>query len=165
MLIGANMRGASLLYGPLAAVRAIPDLTLAILCVVIVGIGPAAGMLALAIFYAAMIGKVFADLFLAADWRPIEALRTTGATRMMIAFYGLLPITVTNLVSMGCYSFECAVRAAVIVGAVGGGGLGAELVGTISGFDYHRAATLILLLVILVSVLDTLSWLLRHFEQ
>ena len=70
----------------------------------------------------ALIGKVFADLFLTVDRRPIEALRTTGATRIMVAFYGLLPITLDNLVSMGCYSFECAVRAAVIVGAVGGGG-------------------------------------------
>jgi phosphonate transport system permease protein len=165
MVIGAQVRGARLLYGLLSGLRAIPDLTLAILCVVVVGIGPAAGMLALAIFYAAMIGKVFADLFLAADWRPIEALRSVGATRLMVAFYGLLPITVTNLVSMGCYSFECAVRAAVIVGAVGGGGLGAELVGTINAFDYGRATTLIILLVILVSVLDSLSWLLRRHPR
>jgi phosphonate transport system permease protein len=165
MLVGAQVRGARLLYGLLSGLRAIPDLTLAILCVVVVGIGPAAGMLALAIFYAAMIGKVFADLFLAADWRPIEALRSVGATRLMVAFYGLLPITVTNLVSMGCYSFECAVRAAVIVGAVGGGGLGAELVGTINAFDYGRATTLIILLVILVSALDSLSWLLRRHPR
>jgi phosphonate transport system permease protein len=165
MLIGAQVRCARLLYGLLSGLRAIPDLTLAILCVVVVGIGPAAGMLALAIFYAAMMGKVFADLFLAADWRPIEALRSVGATRLMVAFYGLLPITVTNLVSMGCYSFECAVRAAVIVGAVGGGGLGAELVGTINAFDYGRATTLIILLVILVSVLDSLSWLLRRHPR
>lgn len=165
MLIGAQVRGARALYAGLAAVRAIPDLTLAILCVVVVGIGPAAGMLALAIFYTAMIGKVFADLFLAADWRPIEALRTTGATRLMVAFYGLLPITAANLVSMGCYSFECAVRAAVIVGAVGGGGLGSELIGTIAGFDYRRATTLIILLVILVSALDSMSWLLRRHPR
>jgi phosphonate transport system permease protein len=165
MLIGAQIRGARALYAVLSVVRAIPDLTLAILCVVVVGIGPAAGMLALAIFYTAMIGKVFADLFLAADWRPVEALRTTGATRMMVAFYGLLPITISNLVSMGCYSFECAVRAAVIVGAVGGGGLGAELVGTIAGFDYPRATTLILLLIVLVSLLDSLSWVLRRHPR
>jgi len=165
MLIGAQVKGARALYAVLAAVRAIPDLTLAILCVVVVGIGPAAGMLALAIFYTAMIGKVAADLFLAADWHPIEALRTTGATRLMVAFYGLLPITVGNLVSMGCYSFECAVRAAVIVGAVGGGGLGSELIGTIAGFDYRRASTLIILLVILVSALDAMSWLLRRHPR
>ena len=165
MLIGAHVRGAGTLYALLAGVRAIPDLTLAILCVVVVGIGPAAGMLALAIFYSAMVGKVFADLFLAADRRPLEALRTTGATRLLVALYGMLPLTVTNLVTMGCYSFECAVRAAVIVGAVGGGGIGAELVGTISAFDYHRATTLIILLVVLVSVLDSLSWLLRRHPR
>jgi len=165
MLIGAQIPGARALYAAMAAVRAIPDLTLAILCVVVVGIGPAAGTLALAIFYTAMVGKVFADLFLAADWRPIEALRTTGATRLMVAFFGLLPMTVTNLVSMGCYSFECAVRAAIIVGAVGGGGLGSELVGTIAGFDYQRATTLILLLIVLVSALDSLSWILRRHPR
>jgi phosphonate transport system permease protein len=165
MLIGAQVKGARALYAGLAVVRAVPDLTLAILCVVVVGIGPAAGMLALAIFYTAMIGKVFADLFLAADWRPIEALRTTGATRLMVALYGLLPVTVSNLVSMGCYSFECAVRAAVIVGAVGGGGLGSELIGTIAGFDYRHASTLIILLVVLVSALDSISWLLRRHPR
>jgi phosphonate transport system permease protein len=165
MLIGADVRGARALYGLLSAIRAIPDLTLAILGVVVVGIGPAAGMLALAIFYAAMIGKVFADLFLAADWRPLEALHATGASRMTVAFYGLLPITLTNLVSTGCYSFECAVRAAVIVGAVGGGGLGAEIVGAISAFDYHRATTLIILLVVLVCSLDSMSWLLRRYPR
>src|SRR5690242_19391538 len=165
IFVGAQMRGATLVYGLLSGLRAIPDLTLAILCVVVVGIGPAAGMLALAIFYSAMVGKVFADLFLAADWRPLEALRTTGATRLLVALYGMLPLTVTNLVTMGCYSFECAVRAAVIVGAVGGGGIGAELVGTISAFDYHRATTLIILLIVLVSGLDSLSWLLRRHPR
>lgn len=165
MLIGAQLPGARALYAMLASVRAIPELTLAILCVVVVGIGPAAGMLALGIFYSAVIGKVFADLFLGADRRPIDALRSTGATRLMVAFYGLLPITIGNLVSMGCYSFEAAVRAAVIVGAVGGGGLGSELIGTIAGFDYQRASTLILLLVILVSALDSMSWLLRRHPR
>ena len=165
MLIGANVHGARMLYSLLSAVRAIPDLTLAILCVVVVGIGPGAGMLALAIFYTAMVGKVFADLLLAADWRPVEALRATGASRVAVALYGLLPLTINNLVTMGCYSFECAVRAAVIVGAVGGGGIGSELVGTISAFDYQRATTLIMLLVLLVSGLDSLSWLLRRHPR
>ena len=162
LLIGARIRGSRLLYGILAAVRAIPDLTLAILCVIVVGIGPAAGMLALAIFYAAMVGKVFADLFLAVDRRPLEALLSTGARQFSVALYGLLPLSKSNLLSMGCYSFECAVRAAVVVGAVGGGGLGTELVGTISAFDYHRATTLIIMLVMLVSALDSLSWAIRR---
>jgi phosphonate transport system permease protein len=162
MLIGARVPGAQLLYGAISAIRAIPDLTLAILCVVVVGIGPAAGTLALAIFYTAMVAKVFADLFLTADERPLDALRATGGSRLSVALFGLLPLTVSDLVSMGCYSFECAVRAAVIVGAVGGGGLGTELVGTLNAFDYHRATTLIIILVLIVASLDSLSWLLRR---
>lgn len=69
----------------------------------------------------AAVGKLFSDLLRAADWRPVAALRATGATRLMVPLYGLLPITAGNLVSMGRCSFACAVRAAVIVGAVGGG--------------------------------------------
>ncbi|HLI12914.1 MAG TPA: phosphonate ABC transporter, permease protein PhnE [Alphaproteobacteria bacterium] len=162
MVIGARLPGSGILYGALSAVRAVPDLTLAILCVIVVGLGPAAGMSALAVFYTAMVGKVFADLFRAADWRPLEALRATGASGLSVALFGLFPLTLNDLISMGCYSFECAVRAAVIVGAVGGGGLGTELVGTLNAFDYHRATTLIIILVLIVTALDSLSWWLRR---
>jgi phosphonate transport system permease protein len=162
LLIGARAPGGRALHVLLTALRAIPDLTLAILCVVIFGLGPAAGMLALAIFYTAMVGKVFADLFLTADRAPIEALQATGAGRISVALFGFVPLTLKDLMSFGCYSFECAVRAAVIVGAVGGGGLGTELVGTLNGFKFHRAATIILILVLLVLALDALSWLLRQ---
>src|SRR4051812_10406471 len=74
MVVGSRVRGGRVLHGALTAARAIPDLTLAILCVVVFGLGPAAGMLALAIFYTAMIGKVYADLFLGASRAPLEAL-------------------------------------------------------------------------------------------
>ena len=77
--IAARLPGYRFLYTALGSLRSIPDLTLAIFCVVIVGIGPAAGMLALAIFYSAAIGKIFADLFRSADPEPLEALRATGA--------------------------------------------------------------------------------------
>lgn len=165
MLIGARVPGGRLLYAALSAVRAIPELTLAILCVIVVGIGPAAGIFALAIFYTAMIGKVFADLFLAADPRPLEALGSTGASKLSIALFGLLPLTARDLLSMGCYSFECAVRAAIIVGAVGGGGLGTELVSTLNAFDYHRATTLIIILVLIIASVDSISWLLRRISS
>ena len=162
MIIGSRVRGARVLYGALTGIRAVPDLTLAILCVVVFGLGPAAGMLALAIFYTAMVGKVFADLFMAADPRPIEALYATGASRISVSIFGLVPLAVKDLLSLGCYSLECAVRAAVIVGAVGGGGLGTELVGTLNGFQFHRAATIIIILILLVGSIDSLSWILRR---
>lgn len=165
LIIGARAPGARILYEILTAVRAIPDLTLAILCVVVFGIGPAAGMLALAAFYTAMIGKIFADLFLSAEQRPLEALRVTGASRTSVALFGLIPLKLKDLLTQGCYSFECAVRAAVIVGAVGGGGLGTELIGTLNAFDYHRVTTLIIVLILTMSVLDHVSWVVRRVPR
>jgi phosphonate transport system permease protein len=162
LMIGARLPGSRLIYTLLAGLRAIPDLTLAILCVVVMGLGPAAGLAALAIFYTAMVGKVFADLFLAAERRPLEALQSTGAPPLLVGLFGLLPLASRDLLSMGCYSFECAVRAAVIVGAVGGGGLGTELVGALSALDYRSATTILILLVLVVRGLDELSFALRR---
>jgi len=158
--IGAGLPGSRLLYGLLTAFRSIPDLTLAILCVVVVGIGPSAGMLALAIFYSAAVGKIFADLFRSADPAPIEALRATGAGRLAVALFGHLPLRLKDILSYGAYEFESAVRASVIVGAVGGGGLGTEIVGTINAIDYRRTTTLILALILLIAIIDRFAhWL------
>jgi phosphonate transport system permease protein len=163
LYIGARLPGSRFLYGALATVRAIPDLTLAILFVMVVGIGSPSGMLALAVFYAAAMGKVFADLFVSADPEPVEALHATGAGRLMVALYGLLPLRSRDLLTYGSYEFESKVRACVIVGAVGAGGLAGELMGTISMMDYRRTATVIVILVLLVAFLDRLAWLVRRY--
>jgi phosphonate transport system permease protein len=152
--VGAGLPGSHWVYAALASVRSIPDLTLGILCVVVVGIGPAAGMLALAIFYSAAIGKIFADLFRAAERQPLQALRATGASRLSVALFGLMPLRSKDILSYGTYEFESAVRCSVIVGAVGGGGIGTELVGTINALDFRRATTIILLLIALIAVID-----------
>jgi phosphonate transport system permease protein len=156
LIIGARLPGSRALYALLASFRSIPDLTLAILCVVLVGLGPAAGILALTLFYSAAMGKIFADLFASADPAPIEALHATGATRIMVAFYGLLPLRLKDLLTYGGYEFESAIRASVIVGAVGAGGIGTELVGSLNMTDYHRVTTLIIMLVALVASIDLL---------
>jgi phosphonate transport system permease protein len=162
LIIGARLPGSRALYALLTSFRSIPDLTLAILCVVLVGLGPAAGTLALTLFYSAAMGKIFADLFASADPCPIEALRATGATRIMVAFYGLLPLRLKDLLTYGGYEFESAIRASVIVGAVGAGGIGTELVGSLNMTDYHRATTLIILLVVLIASIDLLVWYVRR---
>jgi len=149
----------------LGALRAIPDLTLAILAVVVIGLGPAAGIAALAVFYTAMIGKVFSELLLAAPSAPVDALKATGAGRVSIAAFGLIPLTSRDLLSFGAYAFDCAVRASVIVGAVGAGGLGTELVGAINALDYRRAALLILILVVMVAVVDAFGSLIRQYPR
>jgi phosphonate transport system permease protein len=162
LIIGARLPGSRALYALLTTFRSIPDLTLAILCVVLVGLGPSAGTLALALFYSAAMGKIFADLFSSADPGAIEALHATGATRSMIAFYGLLPLRLKDLLTYGGYEFESAIRASVIVGAVGAGGIGTELVGSLNMTDYHRATTLIIMLVALIAAVDFLGFYVRR---
>jgi phosphonate transport system permease protein len=161
--IGARLPGCRVLYSLLASLRAIPDLTMAILFVVVVGIGPPSGMLALATFYAAAMGKVFADLFVSADPEPVDALHATGAKPLMVALYGLLPLRSKDLLTYGSYEFESKVRACVIVGAVGAGGLASELIGTINQLEYRNTATVIIVLVLLIAVIDRITWLVRRY--
>jgi len=163
LIIGARLPGSRLLYSFLVVLRSIPDLTVAILCVVIVGIGPGAGMLAIAVYYGAAMGKMGGDLFLSADPAPVESLRATGARPLTVAFYGLLPLRLKDLLTYGAYDFECAMRAAVIVGSVGAGGLGTELVSAINQYDYRHTTTLVILLVLLIALFDTMAALVRRY--
>jgi phosphonate transport system permease protein len=163
LYVGARMPGARFVYSLLASVRAIPDLTMAILFVVVVGIGSPSGMLALATFYTAAMGKVFADLFVSADPGPVEALRATGAGSLTVALYGLLPLRSRDVLTYGSYEFESKVRACVIVGAVGAGGLATEVMGTINEYRYDRTSTVLIVLVLLIIVIDRASWLLRRY--
>src|ERR1041385_306603 len=159
---GLRLPGFRIILILLTAVRAIPDLTLAILCVITFGIGVGAGTLALSIYYAAAISKMMGNLFTTAPPRPIEALTATGASRLQIALYGLLPSTCSDLLSYGSYECESAIRTSVIVGAVGGGGLGSELVGSLAALASHRVATQVLALVLVIAIFDRLTvWLRR----
>ena len=162
VLIGTRAPGHRLVGTVLASLRAIPDLTLAILAVVLVGLGPGAGVAALALFYTAMIGRVYGSLFLAADAAPLEALRATGASRIPLSVFGLTPLTLPDMLSFGTFAFECAMRASIIVGAVGGGGIGTELIGALNALDYHRALTLVIVLVALVAGVDAFGMLVRR---
>jgi phosphonate transport system permease protein len=165
LAVATRVPGARIVQTVLAALRSIPDLTLAIFCVVVFGIGPAAGLVALAVFYTSATAKLFGDLFRTAPARPLEALRATGAGRVSTALYGLLPLKSGDLLTCGSFEFESAVRASVIVGAVGGGGLGSELVGSLAALDYHRATTLIIVLVLVVGAIDRVTVLLRRMPM
>ncbi|HXW61203.1 MAG TPA: ABC transporter permease subunit [Candidatus Acidoferrales bacterium] len=162
LVIGTRMPGSRLLYAALAGVRSIPDLTMAIFCVIVVGLGRGAGLVALIVYYSAAMAKVFGEIFLAADPRPLEALRATGASRISLAAFGLIPVKLSDAVTYGIYELESAMRASVIVGAVGAGGIGAELVGSLNDFHYRRITTLILVLVALIVLVDRFCWLARR---
>jgi phosphonate transport system permease protein len=163
IVIGARIPGWRVLYGILAAIRSIPDLTLAIFCVIVVGLGSGAGMMTLVIYYGVAMAKVFGEIFLSADPRPLDALRATGASRISLAAFGLIPLKLSDVLSYGVYELESAIRASVIVGAVGAGGIGTELVGSLNEFDYRRVTTLVLALLLLIVLVDRFCWLVRRY--
>jgi phosphonate transport system permease protein len=165
LIIGARLPGSRALYALLVSLRAIPDLTMAILFVVLVGLGSGAGMLAIAVYYGAAMGKVCGDLFVSADPGPVESLASTGAAPFTVAFYGLLPLRLKDLLTYGAYDFECAMRASVIVGAVGAGGIGTEIIGTINNYDYRHVTTLVLMLVALIAVFDLCAYAVRKYPR
>ena len=143
--------------GALSLLRAVPDLVWALFFVVAVGLGPAAGVLALMVSYGGMLGRVLADLFETVDPRPLEALRATGATRLQILVFGIWPQALPSVVAYVLYSFECCVRAAVVLGLVGAGGIGYEIALSMRMFEYGQVATLVIALLALVWLTDAAS--------
>lgn len=154
---GLRLPGTRAALALLGMLRSIPDLTTAILCVVLFGVGTGAGMVALAVYYTAVVAKMFADIMRTAPRRPLDALAATGAGRFHRALFGLLPLTAADLLTYGSYEAESAVRTSVIVGAVGGGGLGTELVGSLSALDFRSVTTQLILLVLLVAALEQVA--------
>jgi phosphonate transport system permease protein len=146
-------------------IRSVPDLLWALLFVAALGLGPAAGTLALAVFYTALLGKVYADIFDSADVRPLEALQAVGATRLQILLFGILPQSRALLASYTLYSFECSVRSAAVLGFVGAGGLGYEISLSMRLFEYSQVLTLLLCFVLLLFAVDFISRLLRGRMQ
>ena len=157
-----KLPGARICLMALTAFRSIPELTLAILCVILFGVGPGAGLIALALYYTAATARMFSDILRTAPAGPIDALRATGASGLKIALFGLIPLTQADLLTSGAYEFECALRASIVVGAVGGGGLGSELVGSIAMLDYHRVVTQVLVLVLVIAAFDAIVVQLRR---
>ena len=145
-----------------AIVRAIPELVLAIVAVVAVGLGPIAGIVALGAHYTAVLAKFTAELLHAVRREPAEALRATGATRTAAALVGLLPAAWPGLVGFAAYAIESIARGAVIVGVVGAGGLGAGLIQSLNLADYKTFGVLLAVLVALVIGVDALSDRLRR---
>ncbi len=145
----------------LGFMRAVPDLVWALLFVAAVGLGSLAGTLALAVAYSGVLGRVYADVFEHVDPQPLEALQSTGATRMQIFLRGVWPQALPHLTAYTLYSFECCVRAAAILGFVGAGGIGYEISVSMRLFEYGQVLTLLLIFVMLLTATDATSRYLR----
>ncbi len=147
--------------GLLIVLRSIPEIVWALLFVRAVGLGPTAGVLAIAITYAGMLGKVYAEIFESVDPLPARALLGSGASRLQAFFYGVLPQATGEMLSYSVYRWECAIRASVVMGFVGAGGLGQQMDLSMRMFAGGEVASMLLTFLLLVLLADLLSRLLR----
>ncbi len=147
----------------LIVLRSVPELVFALLFVRIVGLGPTAGVLAIALSYAGMLAKVYAEIIESAEGQAADALLKNGAGRLQALLYGVLPGCSTELVSYTVYRWECAIRGSVIMGMVGAGGLGQQLDTSMKMLAGSEVATILALFIALVGLADLLSgWLRRQ---
>lgn len=147
--------------GLLIFLRSVPEIVWALLFVRAVGLGPTAGVLAIAITYSGMLGKVYAEIFESVDQRPAHALLQAGSGRLTAFCYGILPSAAPEVVSYTVYRWECAVRASVVMGFVGAGGLGQQIDLSMRMFAGGEVASMLLAFFVLVLLADLLSRFLR----
>lgn len=145
----------------LAAVRTIPSILWAVFFVVIVGLGPAAGILALAAYTTGYLGKLFYEALEAVDTEVLDAVRSTGAGRLQVARHAAVPEAANSILSQSLFAFEYNVRASSILGLVGAGGIGFYLLRFLELFEYQKLATAIVLLFGLVVLVDAVSRVVR----
>lgn len=141
--------------------RAINEMVFAMLFVVAVGLGPFAGVLALWIHTTGILAKLFSEAVEAIDPRPVEGIRSTGATAVQEVVFGVIPQVLPLWISFTLYRFESNVRSATVLGIVGAGGIGQILYEMIRGFYYAETAAVILIIIGVVSALDIGSQILR----
>lgn len=141
----------------LNGLRAIPELILALVFVAAVGLGPFAGVLALAFGAFGYTAKLYAEAIEAIDPQPVLALSATGATRAQTFVYGVLPQALPNMASFSILLFETSLRTATVLGIVGAGGVGFVLNKYIALFQYQNLMGAVVLIVIVVTCLDRLG--------
>ena len=149
----------------LNALRSIPELVWAALLIIAAGLGPFAGTLALALHTAGVLGRLFAEAIENAPAGPALALRAQGVPGGRVFLYATLPQIVPQLLSYSLYRWENNIRAAAVMGVVGGGGLGALLSFHMGLFHMRETSTLLLAMLALVAVVDIASWVLRRRLQ
>jgi phosphonate transport system permease protein len=137
--------------------RSIPELVWALIFVRVVGLGPTAGVIAIALTYGGMLGKVYGEILESGDVHVTHTLLRNGAGRLQAFFYGLLPQNAAELTSYTVYRWECAIRSSVVLGFVGAGGLGQQLDNSMKMFNGGEVATMLLVFMALVALADQVS--------
>jgi phosphonate ABC transporter permease subunit PhnE len=161
MAVARNLRAPRALAWAAKAVldvaRSVHTLVFGLVLVGIVGLGPTAGILAIALHSMGTYGKLFAESIESIDMGAVEALRSTGASNAQVFFHGVWPAVLPQFVSHHLYVWEFNIRDSTILGLIGAGGLGLLISEAVSLFQWSRLATILIVVVALVMAFDTLS--------
>lgn len=141
--------------------RGIPEIVWALLLVRVFGLGPIAGVLAIAITYGGMLAKVYSEILESGNTLPARALILSGGGRIASFLYGLLPSSAQELASYTVYRWECAVRASVVMGFVGAGGLGQLMDQSMKMLNGGEVSTILIVFLGLVLLADYISLIIR----
>ena len=134
--------------------RTVPGIVFALIFVIAFGLGPMAGVLAIAIHSTGALGKLFSEIVENADMKPVEGVRSTGASWVSCMRFAVLPQVAAGYASYALLRFEINVREASVMGFVGAGGIGQELVVAVRKFYYSDVSAILLLIVLTVFVID-----------
>lgn len=145
-----------------SAIRAVPEILLAIYLVPIVGLGPFAGALAVGIHSIGMLSKLGAEVVEAMDMGPVEAVEAAGGSRLAAMRYAVLPQVLPEIVAHWLFRFELNLRASAVLGVVGAGGVGGLLLNTLAYNAYSKAAAVLLLTIVVVLAIDMVSGSIRR---
>lgn len=141
--------------------RSVPDLVIGTLFIVAVGLGPFAGVMALALNTGGVLAKLFSEAVEAIDKGPVEGVRATGATRLAEVVWGVIPQVAPLWTSYALYRFESNARSATVLGLIGAGGIGQLLFDSLNGFAYAQVSAIAIVIVVAVSLIDLLSQAMR----
>jgi phosphonate transport system permease protein len=144
------------------AVQSVPSIVLGLFFVAATGLGAPAGTLALGIYTIGYLGRFYQQAIESVDQRSVEALQVVGASPFQVAQYGIFPQILPLMLGYTLYMFEYNIRAASVLGVVGAGGIGFELVNYIRGFEYPKATTMMLLLLVIITLIELMSSHLRR---
>ena len=141
--------------------RSILDLVIGTLFIVAVGLGPFAGVMALAINTGGVLAKLFSEAVEAIDPQPVEGVRATGAAPLQEIVWGVLPQVAPLWTSYALYRFESNARSATVLGLIGAGGIGQVLFDSLNGYQYGQTAAIVIVIGVAVSLIDLLSQAMR----
>jgi phosphonate transport system permease protein len=166
VLAAANVTPSRTLYyvarGIIGFCRAVHELVWALLFVTAVGLGPFAGGLALAVHSIGMLGRLFAETIEHMDMAPIDALALAGATRIQIFTHGIVPSVLPSFLGIGLYRLDENIRSSLVLGFVGAGGIGFQLMTYMNLFDYRKVSLYLIVTFLLVLAAERVSATLRQ---